>query len=58
MDPENHQEKISDMGPLLDMRFWRNSGSIKKHEVLRGENLDLCPSNDMSFLGPSKHMRW
>jgi hypothetical protein len=67
------------------MRFWLNSGSItrhevlegkaftnlinlmsyngpngsmKGHEILKGENLELAPSNDMRFLGPSKDMRW
>ena len=41
MDPENRQGSIKwheVLGPLLDMRFWLNSGSIKRHEVLRGEN--------------------
>ena len=33
-------------------------GSIKRHEILKGENLDSGPSNDMSFLDPSKNMRW
>ena len=33
-------------------------GSIKRHEILKGENLDLGPSKDMRFLGPSKVMRW
>ena len=30
------------------------NGSIKRHEILKGENLDLGPSNNMSFLGPIK----
>ena len=39
-------------------------GSVKRYEVLRGVNFEnpykphaLGPSNDMSFLSPSEHMR-
>jgi hypothetical protein len=61
------------VGPSKDMRFWEGkslkiyinlmsfdgpNGSIKRHEILKGENLDLGPSKDMRFLGPSKDMRW
>ena len=61
------------VGPSKNMRFWEGktlktlinlmcfdepNGSIKTHEILEGENLDLGPSNHMSFLGPSNHMRW
>ena len=48
-------------GSSNDMRFWSYNGpnrSIKRHEILKGENLDLGPSKDMRFLGPSKVMRW
>ena len=47
------------LGPLKHMRFlegMNTSGSYKTHEVLKGENLDLGPSNPMRFLGPPKHM--
>ena len=30
----------------------------KHHEILRGENLDMGPSNNISFLGTWKNMRW
>ena len=43
--------------PVL-MCFDGPNGYIKAHEILKGENLDLGPSNHMSFLGPSNHMRW
>ena len=61
------------VGPSKHMRFWEGKtlktlirvhqitwgfGSIKTHEVLKGEKLDFGPSNHMSFLGPSNHMRW
>ena len=54
---------------MTDMLFWSGGGSIKRHEVLRGENfencckhheilrgenLDLGPSNDISFFGYMK----
>ena len=75
VDTENHQGSIrwhEVLGPLLDMTdmlFWSGGGSIKRHEVLRGENfencckhheilrgenLDLGPSNDISFFGYMK----
>ena len=52
-----HKKQYIQSNWNLDMRFWCN-WSIKTHEVLKGENLDLGPSNHMSFLGPSNHMRW
>ena len=36
------------------LKIYVKIGSIKRHEILKGENLDLGPSKDMRFLGPSK----
>ena len=40
------------LGPLKHMRFQLRSGSIKTHEVLRGENFEN------PYEGPSNHMRF
>ena len=71
LGPPKHMMFSCVVGPSNHMRFWEGKtlkilirvhqttwgfGSIKTHEVLKGEKLDLGPSNHMSFLGPSKHM--